>query len=68
MKPPPLPLYNQYTITKCWMCDHKTMVRKNHQNNGHTGSSCLDKPMLGQGGGGYGTRDNLSDSRFTAVP
>ena len=25
----------------------KTMVRKNHQNNGHTGSSCLDKPVLG---------------------
>ena len=31
----------------------KTIVRKNHQNNGHTGSSCLDKPELGQGGGGY---------------
>ena len=30
----------------------KTMVRKNHQNNGHTGSSCLDKPVLGQRGGG----------------
>ena len=30
----------------------KTTVRKNHQNNGHTGSSCLYKPMLGQRGGG----------------
>ena len=28
------------------------MVRKNHQNNGHTGSLCLDKPVLGRGGGG----------------
>jgi hypothetical protein len=28
------------------------MVRENHQNNGQTGSSCLDKPALGQGGGG----------------
>ena len=30
----------------------KTVVRKTHQNNGHTGSSCLDKAMLAQGGGG----------------
>ena len=30
----------------------KTMVRKTHQNNGHTGSSCLDKAVLAQGGGG----------------
>ena len=25
----------------------KTMVRKNHQNNDHTGSSCLGGPVLG---------------------
>ena len=31
----------------------KTVVRKTHQNNGHTGSSCLDKAVLAQGGGGY---------------
>ena len=30
----------------------KTMVRKTHKNNGHTGSSCLDKAVLAQGGGG----------------
>ena len=30
----------------------KTVVRKPHQNNGHTGSSCLDKAVLVQGGGG----------------
>ena len=30
----------------------KTVVRKIHQNNGHTGSSCLDKAVLAQGGGG----------------
>ena len=30
----------------------KTVVRKPHQNNGHTGSSCLDKAVLAQGGGG----------------
>ena len=30
----------------------RTMVRKNHQNNGHTGSSGLDKPVLRQGGEG----------------
>ena len=30
----------------------KTAVRKTHQNNGHTGSSCLDKAVLAQGGGG----------------
>ena len=30
----------------------KTVVRKTHQNNGHTGSSCLDKVVLAQGGGG----------------
>ena len=30
----------------------KTVVRKTHQNNGHTGSSCLDKAVLAQGGGG----------------
>ena len=29
-----------------------TMVRKNQKNDGHTGSSCLDKPVLAQGGGG----------------
>ena len=29
----------------------KTVVRKTHQNNGHTGSSCLDKAVLAQGGG-----------------
>ena len=29
----------------------KTMVRKIHQNNGHTGSSCLDKACLDRGGG-----------------
>ena len=28
------------------------MVRKTHQSNGHTGSACSDKPVLGQGGGG----------------
>ena len=32
----------------------KTVVRKTHQNNGHTGSSCLDKAVLAQGGGGGG--------------
>ena len=31
----------------------KTVVRKTHQNNGHTGSSCLDKAVLAQGGGGH---------------
>ena len=31
----------------------KTMVRKIHQNNGHTGSSCLDKACLDRGGGSY---------------
>ena len=30
----------------------KTVVRKTHQNNGHTGSSCLDKAVLAQEGGG----------------
>ena len=30
----------------------KTVVRKTHQNNGHTGSSCLNKAVLAQGGGG----------------
>ena len=30
----------------------KTVVRKTHQNNGHTRSSCLDKAVLAQGGGG----------------
>ena len=36
----------------------KTVVRKTHQNNGHTGSSCLDKAVLAQGrGGGGGLRD-----------
>ena len=30
----------------------KTMVRKTHQNNGHTGSLCLDKAVLAQAGGG----------------
>ena len=30
----------------------KTVVRKPHQNNGHTGSSCLDKAVLAQRGGG----------------
>ena len=30
----------------------KTVVRKTHQNNGHTGSLCLDKAVLAQGGGG----------------
>ena len=30
----------------------KNVVRKTHQNNGHTGSSCLDKAVLAQGGGG----------------
>ena len=30
----------------------KTVVRKTHQNNGHTGSSCLDKAVLAQRGGG----------------
>ena len=29
----------------------KTVVRKTHQNNGHTGSSCLDKAVLAQGRG-----------------
>ena len=29
----------------------KTVVRKTHQNNGHTGSSCLDKAVLAQRGG-----------------
>ena len=29
----------------------KTVVRKTHQNNGHTGSSCLDKAVLAQSGG-----------------
>ena len=33
----------------------KTVVRKTHQNNGHTGSSCLDKAVLAQGGAGYST-------------
>ena len=33
----------------------KTMVRKTHQNNGDTGSSCLDKAVLAQGGGGVST-------------
>ena len=33
----------------------KTVVRRTHQNNGHTGSSCLDKAVLAQGGGEYGT-------------
>ena len=28
-----------------------TVVRKTHQNNGHTGSSCLDKAVLAQRGG-----------------
>ena len=46
--PAPLSIYNQHTITECWISDHETMVRKNHQNNGHTGSSCLD---AGGGGG-----------------
>ena len=45
--PAPLSLYNQHTITKRSISDHKTMVRKNHQNNSHMGSSCLDKPVLG---------------------
>ena len=31
----------------------KTVVRKTHQNNSHTGSPCLDKAVLAQGGGGY---------------
>ena len=31
----------------------KSVVRKTHQNNGYTGSSCLDKAVLAQGGGGY---------------
>ena len=30
----------------------KTVVRKTHQKNGHTGSSCLDKAVLAQRGGG----------------
>ena len=30
----------------------KTVVRKTHQNNGHTGSWCLDKAVLAQGGRG----------------
>ena len=34
----------------------KTVVRKTHQNNGHTGSSCLDKAVLAQGGGGVRNR------------
>ena len=29
----------------------KTVVRKTHQNNSHTGSSCLDKAVVAQGGG-----------------
>ena len=36
------------------------VVRKTHQNNGHTGSSCLDKAVLAQGGGGGGTGKCLS--------
>ena len=27
----------------------RSVVRKTHQNNGHTGSSCLDKAVLAQG-------------------
>ena len=38
----------------------KTVVRKTHQNNGHTGSSCLDKAVLAQGGGGAGPKPDLS--------
>ena len=30
----------------------KTVVRTTHQNNGHTGSSCLDKAVLRKRGGG----------------
>ena len=30
----------------------KTVVRQTHQNNGVTGSSCLDKAVLAQRGGG----------------
>ena len=33
----------------------KTVVRKTHENNGHTGSSCLDNAVLAQGRGGYGS-------------
>ena len=33
----------------------KTLVRKTHHNNGHTGSSCLDKAVPPQGGGGGDT-------------
>ena len=33
----------------------KTVVRKTHQNNSHTGSSCLDKAVLAQKGGGVVT-------------
>ena len=36
----------------------KTVVRKTHQNNGHTGSSCLDKAVLAQRGGGYFSEGN----------
>ena len=48
----------------------KTVVRKTHQNNGHTGSSCLDKAVLAQGGGGGTLRlapykDKCTDHSFT---
>ena len=48
----------------------KTVVRKPHQNNGHTGSSCLDKAVLAQGGGGVQVgikRAEVSSALFLAI-
>ena len=46
----------------------KTMVRKIHQNNAHTGSSCLDKACLDRGGGGGDHIKSYHRSRHIWVP
>ena len=46
----------------------KTMVRKIHQNNSHTGSSCLDKACLDRGGGGSYQIISQKQAYMGAIP
>ena len=60
----PVSLYNWHIITFRQVSDHKNCGQKN---DGHTGSRCLDKAVLAQGGGGAALPDDCKGNVFVVA-
>ena len=60
-------LFPSCSLHLYWIGAAKTMVKKKTQKCGNTASPCLDKPVLGQGGGGGEANPCLDPGWFSRI-